>query len=258
MTPIEEIRMSGQRMKEILGLHGSPIGVRILRKGHGDLPIEPCSEEHMRFCQALMRARHGLRTVICKENLACPAASCAFGFKPLPEPLKTGKGLIGFGITEREEVGMKMFEGMTVFEGGVIDRIEVYPLEQARKEPDVVVVEDEVERLMWIVLASMHSHGGERVLGTTAVLQATCVDATIIPCKEHRLNYTLGCYGCRDATDIGPGEALVGFPIDELPAIVSHLDYLEKKALPHSRSKHAFGLFMKQHKGGDEGSCASM
>lgn len=245
-------------MKEILGLKGSPIGVRIIRKGKEDSPLEPCSEDHMRFCQALMRARHGMRTVICKENLACPTAAGAFGFKQLPEPLKTGKGLVGFGITAKEEVGAKMFEGMTVFDAGTIDRIEVFPLEEARKEPDVVVVEDEVERLMWIVLASMHSHCSERVRGSTAVLQATCVDATIIPFTEQRLNFNFGCYGCRDATDIGPGEAIVGFPIDELPSIVSQLEYLNKKALPYSRGKHALSLFMKQQKGWDEGSCSSL
>ncbi|OPY43913.1 MAG: hypothetical protein A4E42_01185 [Methanoregulaceae archaeon PtaU1.Bin222] len=258
MTSVENIREQGQRIKEILGLKGSPIGVRIIRKGKEDQPLEPCSEEHMRFCQALMRARHGMRTVICRENLECPAAAGAFGFKQLPEPLKTGKGLVGFGITAKEEVGVKMFEGMTVFDEGYIDRIEVFPLEEARKEPDVVVVEDEVERLMWIVLASMHSHGGERVRGSTAVLQATCVDATIIPYKEKRLNFNFGCYGCRDATDIGPGEAIIGFPIDDLPAIVTHLEYLNKKALPHSRGKHALSMFMKQQKGGEEGSCSSL
>jgi len=258
MTHVEDVRRAGQRMREILGLHGAPIGVRFLKKDQMDRLAEPCSEGHMRFCQALMRARHGMRTVICKENIACPAAACAFGFKPLPEPLKTGKGLVGFGITAREEVGVRMFEGMTVFDKGNIDRIEVFPLDQARKEPDVVVVEDEVEKLMWIVLASMHSHGGERVRGTTAVLQATCVDATIIPYQEQRLNFNFGCYGCRDATDIGPGEAIVGFPIDELPAIITHLEYLNKKALPHSRGKHALEAFMKQQKGGDEGSCSSL
>jgi uncharacterized protein (DUF169 family) len=94
--------------------------------------------------------------------------------------------------------------------------------------------------------------------GTTAVLQATCVDATIIPYKEKRLNFSFGCYGCRDATDIGPGEAIVGFPTDELPSIVSHLEYLNRKALPHSRAKHALSLFMKQHGKGEGESCSSL
>lgn len=258
MESIEEIQKSAARMKEILGLRGSPIGVRFIRKGAKIFSAEPCSPEHMRFCQALMRARHGKRTVICKENLICPAASCAFGFSPLPEPLKTGKGLVGFGITARDDVGKKMFEGMTVFEEKNLERIEVFPLEEARKEPDVVIVEDEVEKLMWIVLSSTHSHGGERASGSTAVLQATCEDATIIPYLEHRLNFNFGCYGCRDATDIGPGEALVGFPAIELPAIITHLEYLNKKAIPQSRGKHALAAFKKQTGGARAGgSCES-
>ncbi|HOL41571.1 MAG TPA: DUF169 domain-containing protein [Methanospirillum sp.] len=49
----------------------------------------------MRFCQGLMRARHG-EISITRENITCPGAARAFGFKPLPEPLRTGKRLIGF------------------------------------------------------------------------------------------------------------------------------------------------------------------
>ena len=170
-----------------------------------------------------------------------PRCSPGIRVQTASRALKTGKGLIGFGITEKEEVGVKMFEGMTVFDEGNIDRIEVFPLEQARKEPDIIVVEDEVEKLMWMVLSSMHSHGGDRVHGSTAVLQATCVDATIIPYMERRLNFNFGCYGCRDATDIGPGEAIVRVPNPpSLPAIMlSHLEYLNKKALPFSRGKQA-------------------
>ncbi len=215
--------------------------------------------EYLRFCQALMLARHGKRSVICEKNLVCSAAARAFGLRPLPKPQKTGKGLVGFGITVKEEAGKKMFEGMTVFEERNLERIEVFPLKEARKEPDVVIVEDEVEKLMWIVLASMHNHGGERVCGSIAVLQATCVDATMIPYVEQRLNFNFGCYGRRDATDIGPGEAIVGFPIDDLAAIVTHLEYLNKKAMPHSREKHALAALKNQIEGEqDSGSCASL
>ena len=55
---------------------------------------------------------------------------------------------------------------------------------------------------MWLLLAEVNLRGGERLTGSTAVLQATCVDATIIPYLEQRLNFTMGCYGCREATDI--------------------------------------------------------
>jgi uncharacterized protein (DUF169 family) len=261
MTTTDEIATNAETMKTVLGLRGSPVGVRIIRKGdesEGDAG-EPCSTRHMRFCQALMRARHGMRTVLCGENLACPAAARAFGFRPLPEPLRTGKGLIGFGITSEESVGKTMFEDMTTFEQGEVLRLDVFPLEASPMIPDVVIVEDEVEKLMWIVLASMHAHGGKRVTASTAVLQATCVDSTIIPFREQKLNFSFGCYGCRDATDIAPGESIIGFPSADLPAIVLHLDYLVKKALPHSREKHALKAFMHESESKDKGqSCSSL
>jgi uncharacterized protein (DUF169 family) len=96
-----------------------------------------------------------------------------------------------------------------------------------------------VEKLMWILLSYLHAKRGERVQGSTAVLQATCVDSPIIPYLEKRLNFGYGCYGCRDATDIGANETVVGFPGSMLPGIVEHLEFLEKKAIPTSRSKKA-------------------
>lgn len=256
MTTIEEIRSAGIAMKEILGLRGSPVGVRLLKT---DAPVPGAVRaEGNRYCQALMRARHGEHVVVTGETIACPAAARAFGFKPLPEALKSGKGLVGFGITAEESVGQQMFTGMAAFEPGEIVQLDVFPLDAAGSEPDIVVVEDEVEKLMWIVLSYMHARGGERVSGSTAVLQATCVDSTIIPCVEDRLNYGFGCYGCRDATDMAAGEAILGFPAHYLPEIVRHLGYLNQKALPHSRGKHAFAVLTKRRGSGEPASCSSL
>jgi len=244
MVSPEEIRKYGTRMREILGLNGSPIGVRLLKTAEPVAGAEPARGH--RFCQALMRARHGDHVLVNASTISCPAAARAFGFRPLPEPLKTGKGLIGFGITAEESVGKMMFEKMPVLGMGEIAQIDVFPLDKAQDVPDIVVVEDEVEKLMWIVLAYMHAKGGERVNASTAVLQATCVDSTVIPFLEQRLNFGFGCYGCRDATDIGHNETVVGFPISFLPMIVEHLEHLNKKALPQSRGKHALSALRKQ------------
>src|SRR5665647_3537904 len=88
-------------------------------------------------------------------------------------------------------------------------------------------------------LAATQVHLGERLLGSTAVLQATCVDATIIPYIEQRLNFTMGCYGCREATDLQPAETVVGFPGERLGQLVDSLDFLAEKAVPRSRAKRA-------------------
>ncbi|MDD5419567.1 MAG: DUF169 domain-containing protein, partial [Methanomicrobiaceae archaeon] len=158
----------GTATKEILGLSGSPVGVRIVKQTEEIAGAEPAVGH--RFCQALMRGRRGDHVVVTAETIACPAAARAFGFRPLPEPLRTGKGLIGFGITAEASVGQQMFAGMSTFEPGEIVQLDVFPLDAAESEPDIVVVEDGVEKLMWIVLACMHARGGERVTGPTAGL----------------------------------------------------------------------------------------
>ena len=244
INSVEEIRAMGARMASILGLSGSVVGVRLLASPEALVKVQRL-EQH-RYCQALMRARRGQPVILDKDGIACPAAAAAFGFHPLPEGLRSGKGLVGFGIVSDEAVGRRMFEAMPKLEPGQIRQLHLFPLDQAEFVPDVVVVEDEVEKLMWVNLAYLHTLGGERVQSSTAILQATCVDSTIVPYLENRLNFGYGCYGCRDATDLGQNETVVGFPAALLPAMVSHLEFLAQKAIPTSRSKKAWAALEKR------------
>jgi len=57
-----------------------------------------------------------------------------------------------------------------------------------------------------------------------------------------------GCYDCRDATDIGPGETVLGFPISMVDEIVAILRYLAQKAIPTSRSKNALAALEGREK----------
>jgi uncharacterized protein (DUF169 family) len=241
----EDLRCMAARLAEILGLTGSAVGVRFLPAGAANPAGAVVLEQH-RYCQALMRARHGETVLLDGQGIACPAAAAAFGFRPLPEKLQSGKGLVGFGIVMDEAVGRRMFEGMARLEPGSIQSLYLFPLDRAEQWPDVVVMEDEVEKLMWISLAYLNLLRGERVTSSTAVLQATCVDATIIPHLEGRLNQSFGCYGCRDATDIGGNETVLGFPAAVLPEICQQVEYLAAKALPASRAKKAWGALLKR------------
>jgi uncharacterized protein (DUF169 family) len=193
----------------------------------------------LRYCQALMNARHGGSVLLEADGLSCPAAAAAFGFRSLPPQLANGKGLVGFGIVGDAGAGHGMFAGMPRLAEGSIAKIALCPLRLAPHIPDVVVVEGLAEVLMWFVLADLNIHGGERRAGNTAVLQATCVDATVIPHLEQRLNFSLGCYGCREATDLMPGETVLGFPGALLEPMIGALKMLRAKAIPRSRAKLA-------------------
>jgi uncharacterized protein (DUF169 family) len=225
---------------EILGIDTEPVAVFLMGP-----EIPPPTESFRnvtghRYCQLLMRARHGESVALAPEELACPAAAAAFGFRPLPEGLATGKGLVGFGIVDDPGTGRRMFEGMPRLEPGRVTLIAAAPLSAVQAIPDVVVVEGPPEALMWLALADLNVAGGVRRRGDTAILQATCVDATLIPYLEQRLNYSLGCYGCREATDLGPNESVLGFPGARLEPLLAALDSLANKAVGRSRAKSAF------------------
>ena len=242
---VDEVREYGRKILSILGLTTFPVGVKFAEDAL--LPLDSLHLESHRYCQALMLARQGQKVVLDGEGMACPAAAAAFGFRPLPDGLRSGKGLVGFGIVSDPAVGRRMFADMPHFKAGRIQHLELFPLERADRIPKVIVVEGEVEQLMWLVLGYLHATGGQRVTASTAVLQATCVDATIIPFLEERLNFGFGCYGCRDATDMAAGESIIGFPASFLAPIVTHLEYLNTKAIPTSRGKKAWRALGKKH-----------
>jgi uncharacterized protein (DUF169 family) len=57
------------------------------------------------------------------------------------------------------------------------------------------------------------------------------------------LNASLGCYGCRDATNIEDDECLIGIPYGQLAELVQNLEELAKKAMVKARSKEAYHSF---------------
>jgi uncharacterized protein (DUF169 family) len=107
--------------------------------------------------QALMKARHDHHVLLDVDGISCPAAAAAFGFRPLPAQPRPGKGLVGFGIVSDPSVGEKIFDDMPKLEAGSVGALHLFPLEQARQLPDVIVIEDAIESLMWIVLAPLHA-----------------------------------------------------------------------------------------------------
>ena len=229
-----------ERVRDLVGLDTHLVGVLLQGPQDDSGPYGDWQRvESHRYCQALMRARHGEKVVLLPEEISCPAAASVFGVAPLPEGLASGRGLKGFGIIQEDETGAEMFRGMTRLPAGRIARIVLAPVQDLPEQPDVVVAEGPVESLMWLVLADLNLARGKRRTGETAVLQATCVDATLIPYVQQRLNFSLGCYGCREATDMAPGEAVVGFPGSMLEEICGVVEYLAQKAIPKSRSKAA-------------------
>ena len=227
-------------LKERLHLDWEPVGVKFWPAPAPD-PREGFERvSGIRYCQGVMLARRGKSIRLGSQDLSCPAAAAAFGFRPLPEGLASGQGLVGFGIAKDAAIGKAMFDGMARLEQGWLGAIDLAPLGAFQEHPDVVIVEDRVEKIMWLLLANVNCTDGARVPADTAVLQATCVDSTLVPFLEKRINFSFGCYGCREATDIEPGETVVGFPGEMLPALAEEIERLAERAIPRSRAKQPY------------------
>jgi uncharacterized protein (DUF169 family) len=230
-------------IKDILGLSYEPIAVKFFEKWV-DLDGFKLPSER-RFCQVLMGAREGRKLLLTADNISCPAAAWALGLKEPPAKLSSGEMPASMGIFGSPAAAKHTLDTMPRLKMGKYKMVACCPLGEAPFEPDVIVVESSVEHLMWIALARVFDSGG-RLSFDTAILQATCVDCTITPFLKQELNATLGCYGCREATDLADSETVLGFPASQLDKIVASLVKLNEKAIPRVRWKTVYKALLER------------
>ena len=238
-----ELTKAAEVMKGVLGLKCEPIAVKFLMEKTPLAGFEMPSER--RYCQVLMGAREGKRLLLTGDNVSCPAAAWALGFKEPPAKLSSGEMPAGMGIFGSPQAAKNTLDTMPRLEMGKYRMVACCPLGQASFEPDVVVLESAVEHLMWIALADTFEAGG-RLEFSTGILQATCVDGTIIPFLTQRIHASLGCYGCREATNMAESECVVGFPIKDLENIVNSLQKLNERAIPRVRGKAVYHALLSR------------
>ena len=235
---MRDLAQAARCLEDVLGLDRHPVAVKFVRKDE-EVPGSFEAPAGRRYCQVLMEASQGKKVLLTPETIACPASAAALGFKPLPQKLETGEMLAAYGIFATKEAGSKTIHSMPRLPAGAYQAVAACPLGEAPYEPDVVVLEGRPEHLMWVALASVRQVGG-RLDFSTAILQATCVAGTILPFLSGKLNASLGCYGCREATNMGEAECVLGFPGRDLERIASELEALASKAIPRVRGKGVY------------------
>jgi len=232
-----DVKQAASIMKQILGLTYEPIVVKFLEKKTNLEDFEMPSER--RYCQVLMGAREGKKLLLSGDNISCPAAAWALGFKEPPLKLSSGEMPFAMGIFGSPAAVRNTFATMPRLKMGKYQMVACCPLGEAPFEPDVIVLESVVEHLMWVALANVFETGG-RLEFSTAILQATCVDGTIMPFLKQKIHASLGCYGCREATNMTENECVLGFPIKDLEHIVNSLQKLNERAIPRVRGKAVY------------------
>lgn len=225
-----------EKLKEILDLRYEPVAVKLVHKGDEIPEMFDTPSKKIRHCQSIMRARKGEGFVIPSDMHACVVGGSSLGLLPTPEKVRSGELHHNLGMFGSDEAASKMIEERTELEEGSVIATVVCPLKDADFEPNVVIVVDLPETLYWLMAATAYEKGG-RVNTSTAPFQATCVDSTVIPLTTGRINLSLGCSGCRKATDIQNDEMLIGIPFKELPKIVKILEEIHEGPMKKTRGR---------------------
>jgi uncharacterized protein (DUF169 family) len=225
-----------EKLVKYLDLKYEPVAVKVIKKG--ELIPEGYSEpeKNLRHCQSIMKARKGESFVIPADKHACVVGGSSLGILPTPDKVASGEFHKNIGMFESTEAAAEMIAQRPAFEPGSRIATVVSPLKDAKVEPDVVILVDRPETIYWIIPASTYFKGG-RVNFSSAAFQATCADTTILPTLTGEINLSLGCFGCRRATDIEDDELLIGIPFGKLEEIVSALEKIYEGPLQKARQK---------------------
>lgn len=234
---MSDLRTLAKDMKDILGLRHEPVAITLIRKGSplpGDYPVP---EKPLRHCGTIMRARKGEKLLVTPDKEACPVGASALGMVPVPEKVASGEFHHNMGMYRDPAAAKTTLDARYSFPLGSVMAVAASPLGQATLTPDVVVLTALPEQVFWIVPAASTFEEGGRVSVEMAAVQASCVDATIVPIVKGKTNISMGCFGCRKTTDIMAEEMLVGIPFKDVERVVSALRQFGAGAIPKSRDK---------------------
>ncbi|WP_407355944.1 DUF169 domain-containing protein [Methanolobus sp. WCC5] len=225
-----------QKLKEMLDLRYEPVGVKIIKQGNKPTESFKEPESSIRHCQSIMKARKGESFVIPAEKHACVVGASSIGLVPTPQKVKEGEFHANIGMFDCCDAAANMIcQRFELGEESTIATI-VGPLKDFKTKPDVVVLVDLPETLYWLIPAATFFEGGRQAF-STAAFQATCVDSTIIPLLTGKMNMSLGCFGCRRATDIKNEEMIAGIPYDNLGKMIEALEKIHQGPMQKARQK---------------------
>jgi uncharacterized protein (DUF169 family) len=203
-----------------------PVGIKIV-SSDSDLPAKakrPVRDfgEHITICQSIgFSRRYGWTIAMNGEDLSCPIAKVAFGYKPALDYYTDGNLVCGMYTADEETA--KRTEAdvpkLTAEESGFFVS---FPLERAPFDPDVVVVYANSAQVMRLVAAALYLRGGS--IPSTFSARADCADIAIKTLRTGEPQVILPCYGDRVFAQTHDHEMAFSFPFSAADDLVAGLE----------------------------------
>jgi len=218
---VEGYDMVSRELKERLGLEKSPVAIKFILREE-DIPegIEKI-DENIRHCEMVQRAAQGEIFYATAEEQMCKGGASAIGLMETPEKIKTGEFYQSLGRFKSLGSAKRTMESIPKIDP-MMKAIIYAPLEEAKFDPDVIVVIGNPAQAMKLAQAMVYTRGG-RVEASFSGIQSICADAVAGPFVNNAANITLGCSGSRQYAGIKEDEVIVGMNGENIGCVVTAL-----------------------------------
>ncbi|MFZ5825695.1 MAG: DUF169 domain-containing protein, partial [Bacillota bacterium] len=197
MTP--DARAVAAALDQHLRTETFPLAIRVFRGGE---PLPPKVRRpqadmgiKVSICQGIsMARRYGWAVAMGPEDLNCPIAQVAFGFKP-EIPFYTDGNLAAGMYVESCGQGALTEQEVPKFSADEAGTVVVAPLSRCTFEPETVLVYGNSAQVMRAAAASLWKSGG--TITTTTSARADCADIVIRTSRTGQQQVILPCLGDR-------------------------------------------------------------
>lgn len=203
-----------------------PLGIRVVRSGEPlpDKVRRPWRDMNIQvsICQGVsMARRYGWSVAMGAEDLICPIAQVAFGFKPEIPYYSEGNLAAGMYVETCAQGALTEQEipKFTQAEAGVVV---VAPLARCNFEPETLLFYGNSAQVMRAVTAALWKTGG--ALTSTTSGRADCADIVIRSAKEGKPQFILPCLGDRIFGQVQDGEMAFTTPWAKVPELLEGLE----------------------------------
>lgn len=219
MVNIADFAQMSAELKELLGLEGSPVALKIVTSPE-DIPEGiPELEETTRHCRMISLAREGQVFYATDAKHQCGGGAWALGLREKGEALRTGQHYFKLGKYETVNSSRRTMENVPSLPQETYATLYA-PLEKANFEPSVVIIFAKPLAMLKLAQSTLCKTGG-RIYPQFAGIQSICSDAAAAVLISGKPNFSLGCDGSRKFSGIKDEEMVAGFPIELMEELVA-------------------------------------
>ena len=207
-----------------------PLAIRMLKPGEAlppdvKVPTQSMNEQWI-VCQSIgIARRYGWAVAVGKQDVVCPLAAIAFGFRKANDDYLRGSAALGMYCKD-EQAAANLEASTWKFEPGAYDYVCVAPISRAKFEPHVVAIYANSAQVLRLVHASLYRRGGR--VASTSGGRLDCSEIVIQTMSTNEPKVILPCSGDRIFGMAQDTEMVFAFPWAWADEIVEGLEGTHK------------------------------